>query len=92
MNERPIPNYVDDQMQVFFWEIDEFFPALTIFIVMFMWDQLLLGLVLVMFFVKFFGRFKNANMSGVLFHMVWWTGLMRMNKKFDNGAQREFSK
>lgn len=92
MNERPIPNYVDDQMQVFFWEIDEFFPALTIFIVMFMWDQLLIGIFLALGFVKFFGRFKAANMSGVLFHMVWWAGLMSMNKKFDNGAEREFLK
>lgn len=90
MNERPIPNYVDDQMQVFFWEIDEFFPALTIFIVMFMWNQPLIGIFLVMAFMKFFGRFKNANMAGFLFHMVWWTGLISMSKKFDNGGDREF--
>ena len=89
MTEKPIPNYVDDQMQVFFWEIDEFFPALTIFIVMFMWGQLLIGILLTYVFVKFFSRFKNANMAGVLFHMVWWVGLMGMNKKFDNGATRE---
>ncbi len=89
MTKKPIPNYVDDQMQIFFWELDEFFPSLTIFVVMFMWDQLLMGIVMAIAFVKFFGRFKNANMSGVLFHMVWWTGLMSMNKKFDNGASRE---
>lgn len=89
MQEKPIPNYVDDQMQIFFWEIDEFFPSLTIFVVMFMWDQLLMGIVITIAFVKFFGRFKNANMSGVLFHMAWWIGLMGMNKKFDNGAVRE---
>ncbi len=89
MTEKPIPNYVDDQMQVFFWEIDEFFPALTIFIVMFMWGQLLIGILLTYVFVKFFSRFKNANMAGVLFHMAWWVGLMGMNKKFDNGATRE---
>ena len=92
MTEKPIPNYVDDQMQVFFWEIDEFFPALTIFIVMFMWDQLLIGILLTYVFVKFFSRFKNANMAGVLFHMAWWVGLMGMNKKFDNGATREAAK
>lgn len=89
MNERSIPNYVDDQMQIFFWEIDEFFPSLTIFIVMFMWDQLLFGIFMTLAFNKFFSRFKNANMSGVLFHMFWWVGLMGMNKKFDNGATRE---
>ena len=89
MTENPIPNYVDDQMQVFFCEVDEFFPALIIFVVMFMWDQLLLGLVATVVFVKLFSRFKNANMAGVLFHLVWWAGVMQMNKKFDNGAVRE---
>jgi conjugal transfer pilus assembly protein TraL len=38
----PIPNYVDDQPQFFFWEVDEFFPSLVIFIVLYMWDQLLM--------------------------------------------------
>ncbi|CAN7576102.1 type IV conjugative transfer system protein TraL [Acidovorax delafieldii] len=89
MKERPIPDYVDDQLQFFFWEVDEFFPALTIFIVMFMWDQLLMGIVLTVVFVKAFGRFKTNNMPGVLFHMAWWSGLMGMNKRFPNGAIRE---
>ena len=39
--------------------------------------------------VKFFGRFKNARMDGVLFHMAWWAGLMQMNEVFDSGAMRE---
>ncbi len=89
MTEKPIPNYVDDQLQIFFWEVDEFFPALVIFIVMFMWDQLLLGMVLTFVFVKLFGRFKNNRMPGVLFHMVWWVGSMSMNKRFENGSIRE---
>ncbi|QIL84346.1 type IV conjugative transfer system protein TraL (plasmid) [Diaphorobacter sp. HDW4A] len=92
MTEMPIPNYVDDQMQVFFWEVDEFFPALIIFVVMFMWDQLLLGLVATLIFVKLFGRFKSNHMAGVLFHMVWWSGVMALNKKFDNGSVREIAK
>ena len=89
MTEKPIPNHVDDQMQVFFWEIDEFFPALVIFVVLFMWDQLMLGLISTYVFVKLFGRFKNARLDGVLFHMAWWAGLMSMNKRFDSGAMRE---
>ncbi len=85
----PIPNYVDDQLQFFFWEVDEFFPSLVIFIVLYMWDQLLMGMGMSFAFVKLFGRFKNNHMPGVLFHMVWWVGLMTMNKKFENGAVRE---
>ena len=89
MQERHIPNYVDDQPQFFFWEIDEFFPSLVIFIVLYMWGQILLGMMASFVFVKLFGRFKNNHMPGVLFHMVWWTGMMKMNNKFDNGAVRE---
>ena len=92
MTEKPIPNYVDDQMQVFFWEIDEFFPTLVIFILFFMWDQLLWGILLSMGFVRVFSRFKSANMDGVLFHMVWWAGAMKMNRKFQNGLDRESAK
>jgi len=92
MNEKPIPNYVDSQMQVFFWEIDEFFPSLTIFIIFFMWDQPLLALIFSYLFVRVFSRFKSSNMEGVLFHMVWWAGLMQMNKKFPNGLSREAAK
>ena len=89
MTEKPIPNYVDAQMQIFFWEVDEFFPALTIFIVMFMWDLLLIGILLALAFVKLFSRFKNSNMDGILFHMAWWSGMMGMNERFPNGAIRE---
>lgn len=89
MTEKPIPNYVDDQMQIFMWEVDEFLPALVIFIVLFMWDQLLLGMFATYAFVKVFGRFKNSHMDGVLFHMAWWSGMMSMNKRFDSGAMRE---
>jgi conjugal transfer pilus assembly protein TraL len=92
MKELPIPNYVDDQMQVFFWEVDEFFPAIVIFIVMFMWNQLMIGIVVTVIFVKLFSRFKDSNMPGILFHMVWWTGLMGMNKRFENGAVRGVAK
>lgn len=92
MTEKPIPNYVDDQMQVFFWELDEFFPTLTIFILFFMWDHLMLGIILSWAFSHFFSRFKSANMDGFLFHLVWWSGVMRMNRRFDNGLTREACK
>lgn len=92
MTEKPIPNYVDDQMQVFFWEVDEFFPVLTIFVLFFMWDQLALGIILSWGFGRYFSRFKSANMDGFLFHVFWWSGLMSMNKRFSNGLMRESCK
>lgn len=92
MTDKPIPNYVDDQMQIFFWELDEFFPTLVIFILFFIWDRLFWGIILSYAFVRVFSRFKSGNMDGVLFHMVWWTGIMKMNNRFSNGMDREASK
>jgi conjugal transfer pilus assembly protein TraL len=90
MNERPIPNYVDDQPQIFFWEVDEFLPAVVLFVLFYMWDQILLGMFLSAVFTKFFSRFKLNSMAGVLHHMAWWFGMINMNKRFPNGLLRDY--
>jgi len=72
MTEKPIPNYVDDQMQIFMWEVDEFFPSLVIFMVMFMWDQLLLGIILTILFVKLFQGSKARTCRAYCF--TWFGG------------------
>lgn len=90
MRERPIPNYVDEQMQIFFWEVDEFIPTLAIFVIFYTWDQVFFGILLSYVFVKVLSRFKSAHMSGVIFHACWWVGLIKMNPKFENGLVREY--
>lgn len=92
MTEKPIPNYVDDQMQIFFWEVDEFFPVLVIFILFFIWDHVFVGMILCWGFSRTFSRMKSSNMDGFLFHVTWWLGLMSMNNRFDSGLMREACK
>lgn len=89
MTERPIPNYVDDQPQVFFWEADEFLPSAVIFVLLYAWDQILLGLIISIVFTRLFARFKQNNMAGVLHHLIWWIGAITMNKRFENGLLRK---
>lgn len=89
MTERPIPNYVDDQAQIFFWETDEFLPSIVMFVLFYAWDQIILGIILSVAFTRLFSRFKANNMAGVLHHIVWWFGAINMNKRFPNGLLRE---
>ncbi len=93
MHDIPIPNYTDAQMQIFFWELDEFIPSIVMIVVfIIMWNQPLLGILLSYVFTRFFSRFKRENLDGALFHIVWWMGAMSMNRKFDSGLDREFVK
>lgn len=93
MHDIPIPNYTDAQMQIFFWELDEFIPSVVIIVVfIIMWNQPLLGIILSYVFTRLFSRFKRENLDGALFHIAWWIGAMGMNRKFDSGLDREFVK
>jgi conjugal transfer pilus assembly protein TraL len=93
MNELDIPSHVDDQMQIFFWEMDEFIPSVAIIsLFIIMWNQALIGILLAFVFTIVFSRFKSASLQGVLFHIVWWSGAFSMNKKFDSGLNRELTK
>ena len=92
MQKRPIPNYVDEQMQIFFWEVDEFLPAVAIFVLCFMWGQILLGIALSLVFVRLLSKFKVANQPGAILHFVWWAGFVPLNKRFPNGMHRELIK
>ncbi|KQB57324.1 MULTISPECIES: type IV conjugative transfer system protein TraL [Acidovorax] len=81
---------VDDPPHILFWEADEFIPALTIFVILYLWDMTFLAIVASIAFTKAFARVKGSNMRGLLFHMLWWPGLIRMNSVHDSGLNRRF--
>jgi len=41
-------------------------------------------------FTYTFQRFKTSQMEGILMHIVYWWGVLPMNKLFRNGMSREF--
>lgn len=79
MQEITIPRYIDSQMQLFFWEFDEFILAVSLFAVGILLDSLLLTVVMIYVVNKAFRRYKDGAMQGALLHLMYWYGFMPLN-------------
>lgn len=91
MDEIPIPSYIDSQQQFFIYEFDEaliFFGCMGVGTMIGGW-----GVVLMMaighMIVKKFQRFKTGALEGVLQHLMYRTGFMALNKRYQDGLERE---
>jgi conjugal transfer pilus assembly protein TraL len=78
---RKIPNYLDDQQQVLFWEFDEFIILSLAFgigiMIRYLTTLILVGLVA----AKIFRRMKDRRANGFLIHFVYWhTGMASIDK------------
>ena len=90
MDEIEIPHYIDAQPQIFFWELDEFVPIFALMGVGIATDTLTPLIPLMFVFSNLFQKFKSSQMEGVLMHLVYWYGVLPLNKIFKNGVIREF--
>ncbi len=85
-----IPHYIDSNIQMIWWEVDEVAPFLTCLgagIVLEMGSMMMLvGAVCSYFYM----RHKRVSLDGTLEHMAYWIGLWPLNKKFTQGMDREF--
>ncbi|SMC28097.1 conjugal transfer pilus assembly protein TraL [Desulfacinum hydrothermale DSM 13146] len=86
-----MPKYIDAPFQVLFWEIDEvaiFFSCMALGIIFEMLFPLMLcGLVV----LYIFSRYKHNQMDGILLHLFYWHGLMKLNNTHDVGVIREYN-
>ena len=92
MKEIDIPRYVDSQMQLLFWEIDEaviFIGCLGAGIAIGGWATIA-SLVGGWYAVKRFKRFKNGALDGILQHLCYWAGVMKLNKHYQDSSKRDF--
>lgn len=90
MDEVEIPHYIDSQPQIFFWELDEFAPVVFGLAIGVATDTLTAWFPLIIAFTYAFQRFKGSQMEGILVHLVYWWGVMPLNKVFENGTTREY--
>lgn len=93
MEEISIPEYLDTPPQVLFLELDDVAPVLMGMIigaiakyalqnVLAFIGGIVLGVVLSYFYI----RFKRNRLPGTLHHMLYYyTGVMPLNMKFNNG-------
>lgn len=85
-----IPKYIDDQLQLMWWEMDEFMVMLLIGGVGMIFHLLGTGMVIGFFMMPFLRRAKRASLNGAALHMLIATGLFPLNKEFDDSAEQEF--
>lgn len=90
MEDIEIPHYIDAQPQVFFWELDEFATVFFFMAIGIATDTLTAWIPIMILFSYFFQRYKAGQMEGILVHLVYWNGVLSLNKKFRNGMSREF--
>jgi len=89
MREIPIPRYIDSQPQFFFWEVDEVSIVIACMTVGIIFRMLGPFLLLSLPTVWYFRKMKMARMDGILHHVSYWIGLMKLNQRFTNGLERE---
>lgn len=90
MNSVRIPRDIDSQIQILFWELDEFLVFFVLFgvgIVLRGWATLV-GLVAGYYAVKFFKKFKEGGLDGALAHIFYGWGVMPLNKIYEDGMAR----
>lgn len=87
----PIPRYIDTQQQFLIYEFDEaliFFGCVGIGTLIGGWG-LVAMITIGHMIVKRFQRFKNGAMEGILQHLIYWNGFMSLNKRYQDGLDRE---
>lgn len=85
-----IPRYIDDQIQILYWELDEvavFFMCMGLGIMFDMLMPLMLGALV---FLYMFQRFKMTHMDGILLHIAYWNGIVKLNNAHPNGLMRRY--
>jgi conjugal transfer pilus assembly protein TraL len=84
-----IPRYINSQVQVFWWEIDEIIPLFTVIGLGIMSGALTYMLPVGLYVTWQFGRYKKSHLDGALLHIAFWHGVISLNKKYKNGLVRE---
>jgi conjugal transfer pilus assembly protein TraL len=90
MNGTKIPQYVDELMQVGFWEVDEaaflvlglFFGVLT--------GWMISGIIVGIIFANIFAKYKSGQNRGMLLHYIYWYGLIPFNGLFCDYSFKRF--
>ncbi len=90
MKDIEIPRFVDSQVQVFFWEIDEIVPMVASVGIGIMTGALTYMLIPAFIITKLFSKYKEMHLDGILLHYAYWVGIFPLNKAHDNGQIRRY--
>lgn len=85
-----VPKYIDDQLQLMWWEMDEFTVMLLIGGIGMIFHLLGTGILIGFFTIPLLRKAKRVSLQGAALHMLVATGLFPLNKEFDDSAEQEF--
>lgn len=85
-----MPKYVDSQIQVLWWEADEFIIAATTLGTGIMYHQILLSVVAVVFLMPVMAKLKRSALEGAAMHTLYSMGIAPLNKEFSDALEKEF--
>ncbi|WP_347990208.1 type IV conjugative transfer system protein TraL [Methylomonas sp. AM2-LC] len=89
---RKIPNYLDDQQQILFWEFDEFILLSLAFGIGIMLHYLGTFIVIGLLAGRFYRRMKDRRANGFLIHALYWITGMRSVEKYPTSRPLPFIK
>ena len=69
---RNIPNYLDDQQQILFWEFDEVILLSIMFSIGIIVNYLSVLIIIGLIGIKFFRKIKDRQANGFLLHALYW--------------------
>lgn len=90
MKQVDIPRFVDSQLQIFWWEMDEFVVAIGLFMLGIASGTVIYTMLAIPVALRIIKKFKRSSMEGGVIHAVWWAGVMPLGKQYKDSAERFF--
>jgi conjugal transfer pilus assembly protein TraL len=85
-----MPKYIDDQLQMLWWEMDEFMVMLLVAGIGMIFNLLGTGMLIGVFVIPLLRKAKRVSLNGAALHIIVATGFVPLNKEFDDSAEKEF--
>jgi len=84
-----IPRYVDDPPQILFFSLDEFVLIMLFAVLGELWGMLFPGILLGVGIARIFKKLQEGAMPGLLYHMLFWIGIVTFKSYVPTGLIRE---
>ena len=90
LQEKRIPSRIDNQVQLLFWELDEFLIFVSCIFSGMMFDLLVPGIFVAALAARALSKLKRNSLRGVLHHIAYWHKIYDLNKAFTKGGEKVY--
>lgn len=86
-----LPNHCDESMQFLFWSWDDVAPIVSLFLVGFMLQQVIIFTIGGFIFARMLRRFRDKRADMYFLHAMYWRGIgVQRGQSMTNAFKREF--